>query len=419
MTMIVSSQEQAWVQAERETVAVMGTVNAAIARLVRTIRMLIDTEGWGGVGIRSVEHWVSWKAAMSSRRAGNLAQIARRIHELPRCFALLEAGRLTEDAMVRIARRVPASHDEVVATKAPTLLISQLDRTLAALPPLEVPEPDQAGQRLRRRFETWTEDGGWLGGRFCLPPDEGAVLRNGLAAARDAEFRDRQGLDADDSLDGVGESVRRATVTQADALVRMAGEAADALDPELQRTGRRGDRNKIVLHHDVDSVGNLGPGQLHLGPVVPDVISRYLGCDAEVMVASYRMGQLIGIHPTERTVGRALRRAIERRDQGCSHPLCTQRRFLHVHHLRHWEDGGETVPWNLLCLCPRHHREHHQGDFTIEGNPELGTLRFLDRWWRPIEPPGTGSPDPIRIDEPSPFNPPYGERLSSQWFAWN
>ena len=64
--------------------------------MVRTIRLLIDTEGWVGTGIRSVEHWVSWKAAMSSRRASNLAAIARRIHELPCCFALFEAGRLTD-----------------------------------------------------------------------------------------------------------------------------------------------------------------------------------------------------------------------------------------------------------------------------------------------------------------------------------
>ena len=419
MTMTVSPQEQAWMQAERETVAVMGTINAAVARLVRSIRMLIDTEGWVGTGIRSVEHWVSWKAAMSSRRAGNLALIARRIHELPQCFALFEAGRLSEDAMVRIAGRVPASHDEAVAAQAPTLLVSQLDRALAAFPPLSAAEPDRLDQQLRRRLETWTEQGGWLGGRFCLPPDDGALLRSGLVAARDAEFRDRQGLEPDAPLHEVGETARRATVALADALVRMAAEAADSLDADLQRTGRRGDRNKIVLHHDVDPEGRFGPGQLHLGPVVPDVISRYLGCDAEVMVASHRTGQLIGIHPTERTVSRALRRAIERRDQGCTHPLCSQRRFLHVHHLRHWEDGGKTVPANLACLCPRHHREHHLGELTIEGDPERGGLRFHDRWGRPIVPPGTGSPDPVRIDEPSPFHPPYGERLSSQWFAWN
>ena len=105
---------------------------------------------------------------------------------------------------MRIARRVPADRDEEIATRAPGMLISQLDRTFAVLPPLGEPEPDRLTQQFKRRFETWTEDGGWLGGRFCLPPDEGAVLRNGLAAARDAEFRDRQGLEPDAPLDGVG-----------------------------------------------------------------------------------------------------------------------------------------------------------------------------------------------------------------------
>ena len=144
MTMVVAPQEQAWREAERETVAVMGTINAAVARLVRTIRMLIDTEGWAGTGIRSVEHWVTWKAAVSARRAAGLVLMARRMHELPCCFALFEAGRLTEDAMVRIARRVPADQDAAVARQAPTLLISQLDRAFAALPPLDEPEPDPA-----------------------------------------------------------------------------------------------------------------------------------------------------------------------------------------------------------------------------------------------------------------------------------
>lgn len=36
-------------------------------------------------------------------------RIARRIDELPACWALFEARRLTEDAMVRIACRVPAA----------------------------------------------------------------------------------------------------------------------------------------------------------------------------------------------------------------------------------------------------------------------------------------------------------------------
>ncbi len=413
--MIDHPQELAWRQGEADTVALMGTINVAVARLVSTIRMLIDTDGWGGHGIKSVEHWVTWKAGVSPRRAQDLGRIARRIEELPACWQLFQHGRLTEDAMARICRRVPSERDAEVAAWAPGMLISQLQRALASCPELPDPSPSPRpdateGQRYLHLNER--PDGSGRG-EFCLPADEMAMLRVGLSAARDAEYQDRQGLEVDADV------VSSGSVTWADALVRMASDAADALDPTLARTGHRSDRHKVVLHHDVDPEGRFGPGQMHLGGLLPDTLARFVSCDAEVIVAAYRAGQLIGILPTERTVSRHLRRAIERRDQGCSHPLCRQKRWLHVHHITHWAQGGATVPANLLCLCPGHHRQLHQGDFSIEGNPENHTARFLDRWGRPIEPPHPGPPRPLRLCEPSPFTPPFGERLDPRGFSWN
>ena len=191
-------QEVAWRFAEGEAVAVMGTVNVAVARLVAAVRVLLDTDGWEGVGIQSPEHWLCWKAGVARPRAEGLVAIARRVAELPACWALFTAGRLGEDSMVRIARRVPPSRDAEVAALAPTLLIAQLDRLLRSLPeqpdgsdrpPAPVPE---RMLRLRDRHD------GWLRGEFCLPPDEGAVFRLGVTAGRDAEFRDRNNLDDDD-----------------------------------------------------------------------------------------------------------------------------------------------------------------------------------------------------------------------------
>jgi hypothetical protein len=418
VTVIDHPQERAWARGEADTIALMGTINLAVAKLVATIRMLIDTGGWGGHGIRSVDHWVQWKAGVKERRARDLVRIARRIDDLPACWALFEAGRLTEDAMACIARRVPASRDAEVAAWAPGMLVSQLRRSLASCPELPDPAPDARprADRPERYFRSHSTPDGYLRGEFCLPPSEAPVFSAGLAAARDAEFRDRAGLEPDAEVEGVR---GRHAVTNTDALVRMASEAADALDPTLTRTGYRGERNKVVLHHDVDVDGTLGPGQLHLGPVVSDTVARYLGCDAEVIVAAYRAGQLIGITPTTRTVPRHLRRVIERRDQGCAHPLCTQTRWLHIHHIVYWHDRGLTIPSNLVCLCPTHHRELHDGQLSIEGNPEDGTLRFLDRFGRPIEPPGGGPPTALRLDEPSPYTPPHGERLHPHWFSWN
>jgi hypothetical protein len=414
MSLVEHPQARAWREGEASTVALMGTINVAVARLVATIRMLIDTGGWGGHGIRSVEHWVSWKAGVSSRRAGDLVRVARRIDELPACWALFEQGRLTEDAMVRIARRVPAGRDGEVAGWAPGMLISQLTRALASCPELPDPALTPKAEQDRERFvRLRTRPDGWGQGELSLPPDEMAGLQVALQAARDAEFRDRNALPAE------AEVVSSGSVTWADAFVRLTQAGLDGLDPTLARTGHPGERTKVLLHHDIAPDGTLGAGQLHLGPVIPDPVARYLACDAEVLVATYRAGQLLGIHPTQRTVNRNLRRVIERRDQGCAHPLCTRTRWLHIHHIVHWAQRGLTIPPNLVCLCPVHHRQLHDGELSIDGDPEAGSLRFYDQRGSPIEPPDPGPPRQLRLDGPSPYTPPFGERLDPRWFGWN
>ena len=102
-------------------------------------------------------------------------------------------------------------------------------------------------------------------------------------------------------------------------------------------------------------------------------------------------------------------------------PLCQQKRWLHAHHIVWWENGGLTTADNLLCLCPTHHRALHHGDFTIEGDPEAGTVQLFDAAGRPIEPPGFGASSlpPPRPPDQLTFRPPCGERFNPRDFGWN
>ena len=236
-----------------------------------------------------------------------------------------------------------------------------------------------------------------------------------MGIARDAEFRDAQGLEADAELDGSSRPGGR----WADAFMRLVNEGNDALDPTLQRTGYRGERNQVVLHHDVDPDGTLGPGQIHLDEVIPDTVARFLACDAQVRVAAYQAGVLLGITPAVRVPSRALRRAIERRDQGCVHPLCNRRRWLHIHHLQFWGDGGLTEPSNLVCLCTQHHRELHEGRFRSTATPKPATCGSSTPVGDRSNHPTLGSPGPLRLAEPTPFDQPYGGRLATGSFNWN
>ena len=422
-----SPQEAAWRFAEGEAVAVMGAVNVAVARLVAAVRGLLDTDGWEGVGIRSPEHWLCWKANLSRARAEGLVTIARRARDLPECWAAFAAGRLGEDAMVRIARRVPAARDAEVAALAPTLLVAQLDR-LFARPARTTRRHRPAPARSRSGCcACATAATAGYAGEFCLPADEGALVRLGLTAGRDAEFRDRNDLPDPDRRRRRrprrgGGGPRRCT--WADGLVRMASEAADAFDPTYRRTGHRGERNTVVFHVDLDPDGTLGPAQFETGPVVPDPVARYLACDAQVQVMAYRLGQLIGIHPTQRTPNRAMRRYLARHDQGCTHPLCTQ-------------TAVAPRPPHRLLGTRRPHRTprtscssapNTTGPCTTASSPSSATPRRAQcasstTGTKPSPRPTPTHPRTRQADPtdgpPPPYTPPLAERLTAHTFTWN
>src|SRR5688572_3012478 len=145
----------------------MGTINLATAALVRTIASLDAAEGWRGHGIRSLEHWVQWKAGVSERRAQDLVRIARRIDDLPRCWSLFSEGRISEDTMARLARRLPGARDAELALLVPDLMVSQLNRILRTCPEQPDGKPDPQPRLEPERFMGIHKDrSGWLRGQF-------------------------------------------------------------------------------------------------------------------------------------------------------------------------------------------------------------------------------------------------------------
>lgn len=62
----------------------------------------------------------------------------------------------------------------------------------------------------------------------------------------------------------------------------------------------------------------------------------------------------------------AMRRAALARDRRCQVPGCDATRFLDVHHLVHWIDGGPTSLDNAVCVCRRCHVMLHEGGHALE-----------------------------------------------------
>ncbi|MCU1350868.1 MAG: hypothetical protein JWM05_77, partial [Acidimicrobiales bacterium] len=360
---------------------------------------------WQQWGIHSPAHWVAWQLGLSAGHAGQIVAVARRAKDLPCAVAALEAGELSLDQAAVVARHTPPEFDASVTALAKLASVTQMQRVLrryAWHDPEDEPAPTSTTPRRQVSFGG-RDDGTWQL-RAELDADEGAVVEHALGVARDDLFRDR--TTHNEHNDGGGGGGDR-MVTWSDALVSMAEHYLRS--GEASHVDAR-DRYRVLIHLEANATDPHGPpvAGLHLGAPLPDALRRLLTCDGTAKPVWERHGQPVSVGRSQRIVADRLRRLIEHRDGGCLVPGCGTTRFLVVHHLVHWEHGGTTEPANLIALCPRHHRLHHQHRLTIRGRPDHpGGVTFTTAGGRHLPPIGTPTPptDPQDLHiTPSPTN---------------
>ena len=365
---------------EAEIAQVCGVMNAAVGRLVSLIADVLETGAWEGAGIRSAQQWVAWRCGVSLGRARRLVAMARRLGELPETKAAMEAGELAEDQVAVICRHAPARIDAQAAELARSATVVQLGRVLGSYS-FEEPKSTEATssqvpavEEVRRVNFGHDDEGSWTLSA-TLPSDEGALVERALRTARDDLFR------AGEHEPGPHPSP--SDVSWADALVAV---AERSLAPEAARRPHH-DRHLVLLH--LDTVG----GHLHLGPGLSEGLRRFVGCDAQVRPVLEAGGKPVSVGRAFRTVPARTRIVVEDRDRGCRVPGCDHSRWLHIHHIVHWEDGGTSDTANLVALCQRHHRLHHLGHLGIRGDADdPDGMVFTDERGRPLDRAGRAVP---------------------------
>ena len=380
---------------EAEIALMCGVLNATTGRLVGLLAQVLESGCWQVAGIHSPTQWVSWKCGVSPARARSLLTMARRRAELPETAAAHEAGELCEDQVAVIARHAPAGVDAQVAELARAATVTQLRRVLGSYPFAEEPakpekdDPPQPTPPEEPRSVSFgqTESGSW---RLSaeLPPDEGALVERALLAARDELFHAGEGDPVPRTLPD-----RTATpngVSWADAFLSMAERSLG--ERAAQRPHH--ERHLVLLHVGSEGEGATG-SHLHLGPALSEGLRRFVGCDARIRPVLEAGGKAVSVGRAFRTVPERTRMVIEERDRGCRVPGCDRSRWLHIHHIEHWEDGGTTDTPNLLALCRKHHRLHHLGHLGIQGDADdPGGVVFTDHRGHRLD--GCGRPVPPR-----------------------
>jgi len=318
-----------------------------------------------------------------------------------------------------VCRHAPAGIDAEAAALARSATVVQLRRVLGSYPfdddatadSTEAAETEPPEEPRRVSFGH-TESGSWQLSAE-LPADEGALVERALIAARDELFHAGE--------HDATASPTPSDVSWADALVAMA-------DRSLGATSRpHRDRNLVLLHVGTEANGETG-GHLHLGPGLSDGLRRFVGCDARVRPVFEAGGRPVSVGRALRTVPDRTRIVIEERDRGCRVPGCERDRWLHIHHVTHWEDGGGSDTPNLIALCHRHHRLHHLGRLGISGNADdPDGMIFADERGRRLDPCGRAVPpgQPVelaarRLDIPvGAWSHPTGERFDPSWVHFN
>ncbi len=311
--------------------------------------------------------------------------------------------------MIPIVERAPSHNDAEIADLARHLSVSQLRSTLRRYPfpdlaPVKTGEPafDADSGSMSRQVHRaaaaarcngrWTEEG-----RYQLvydaPADEGALVQQALAEAKDALFQ-------------TGE----ADVTLATAFIALVTTSMNRL--KTDGPAGRADKYRIYVH--LDTAG----GWLNKGPALPSELFNKLTCNGVVQPVWETGGHAVSVGRTRRIVPDRTRRLVEDRDRGCRFPGCNSTGYVEVHHIRHWTNGGPTDTGNLVCLCPYHHDSHHRAEYAIGGNPDqpAGPV-FTDSDGRMI---GSRTPTPPTGPPPHPpdgkgYRHPLGERVVMRW----
>jgi hypothetical protein len=272
--------------------------------------------------------------------------------------------------------------DPEALRKAGTLALSLLDP--------DGPRPrDGAPTKNRLRFRphgTGVEANGWF------DQESAAILRTALSPLASPRPEHAPG-DCDDSRcddsrcdHGLGDTrpdPRSIAEREGDALVELARRALDS--GNLPVDG--GNRPHLTVTISLDNLrGNTGGGLLEFGDGVGRGVLcaeevRRLACDAEIVpIVLGTNGEPLDVGRTARVVNRAMRRALDQRDGGCSFPGCTApAAWTRAHHIEQWANGGATSLHNSCLLCPRHHRLIHKGEWTIV--MENGTPVFHPPRW--------------------------------------
>ncbi len=372
-------------------------INVATYELLVMIREFDERGGCLKWGLDCTAKWLAWRCDLSMAAAREKVRAARALKHLPLVSTAFGSGELSYSkvrSLTRVANKGNEANLVAFALRNTSSCVAEHCRELRMGTPAstDVAERAFAHRSLRLRRDA---DRGMLSVTVELPLEAGDLIEKALDKARDDEC-----LEIPDLVD-TSWSKR-----QADAFVTMLMEYLQG--HETGETKKTSDNYLVNIHVDQSALaGEVGRSSLPIETV------KRLCCDGQaVVMTETKDGEPLSIGRKSRVVPKGIERAVRARDKNtCRFPGCCNKRFVDIHHIEHWANGGETALGQLMLLCPKHHTLVHEGGFRIEKD-------FQDNWTF-FRPDGIAIPDcgyharDMLDDDTSYENPPRGGLLSA------
>ncbi len=351
-------------------------------------------KGWRVRGARSCVGWLNAECGIHPSAASERLRVGYALEVLPVIKELFRQGELSWSKVVVLTRIATPDKERELARLALGMSASALNRHVRQYRDCQTRETleDEDANAIachgKRALNFRHDADGMLEVTLRLTPLAGGAFLKSLARAEDVLFKDSHGAlgpegerAVEPGFEREDAAVRLPRQLRADAMSLMAETFLDATLAGTTSEMRTADRFQVMVHVDADTLRQtpefpdpVGAPALRSfvehGSSIAASTARRLACDCSVSSIVMKDGEPLSIGRKARTWPAAMRRAILARDRCCQWPGCDATRFVDVHHVVHWADGGETSVANGMTCCTAHHRLLHEGGYTVERNSD-------------------------------------------------
>lgn len=366
------------------------------SNLYAQIELLVkfdELKGWQESGSKSCAAWMNAYLQIDHRTAWERLRVGRRLRKLPVIRQLFKSNRLSWSKVRLLTRVAEIENEKMLAHASIDSTVSDVQRLCEEYkwPEHWDSESDNYKAKLQseRRALTWKQmPDGTTQIKLVLPPEQAQNFLHAIEQCEDIIHQDAmpyseltansQSFENDPVSQVKDDSIKNTIAPsqrRADAAVLLAERSIAFSGTHLSPA----DRFQVVVNIDQDSLmgdqertdqsyGDLPTRKPMIEGIgaIPTNTARQIACDCSIIKLVTDKGEPLSIGRKQRIWTPPMRRAILTRDRHCQFPGCHSHRFLHIHHIKHWVDGGETSIENGVCLCHFHHQLVHRDNYTVE-----------------------------------------------------